>query len=342
MSKKYNVVVVGATGVVGEVLLEILAEREFPVQSVTALASENSAGNTVRFGSKNLTVKSLDGFDFAGSDFAFFMAGNEVAKQYAPLAADAGCTVIDNSSFFRYDEDVPLVVPEVNPEALAHYHSSIIANPNCSTIQMLVAIKPIYDEVGIDRINVSTYQSVSGAGKAAIEELAKQTAELFNGQDATDEVFGEQIAFNVIPHIDQIQDNGYTREEIKMVLETQKILNDPNVKVNPTAVRVPVFYGHAEAIHLETKTPMLAADCAELLSKMPGIEVVDNEKTLVTPASHAANKDEVVISRIRNDISHPNGLNMWVVADNIRKGAALNAVQIAELLVAKDAAMTTH
>ncbi|MDF1655033.1 MAG: aspartate-semialdehyde dehydrogenase [Coxiellaceae bacterium] len=339
MADKYNVAVVGATGVVGEALLKILHEREFPIDNIVALASERSAGNTVLFGNKSLVVKDLAEFDFADIDFAFFMASNEVAKKYARKAADQNTTVIDNSSCFRYDQDIPLVVPEVNPEALVSYHSQIIANPNCSTIQMAVAVKPIYDQVGIKRINVSTYQAVSGAGREAIDELAKQTAALFNGQEAETEVFGKPIAFNVIPHIDEFQDNGYTREEMKMVLEMQKIFNDPNLLVNPTAVRVPVFYGHAEAIHMETAEPIDAATAKSILEKIPGIDVVDDDNTYATPISHAATSDEVFISRIRNDISHPNGLNMWVVADNVRKGAALNAVQIAELLVMKNEAV---
>ena len=337
--KKYNVAVVGATGVVGEALLKILHEREFPVDAVVAVASERSAGNTVLFGNKQLVVQDLAEFDFSDIDFAFFMASNEIAEQYAQKAADQNTIVIDNSSHFRYDQDVPLVIPEVNPEALVSYHSPIIANPNCSTIQMAVAVKPIYDQVGVTRINVATYQSVSGAGKSAIDELASQTAALFNGQDAESEVFPKPIAFNVIPQIDTFQDNGYTREEMKMVLEMQKIFNDPNLLVNPTAVRVPVFYGHAEAIHMETKNPISAADARNILDKIPGIEVVDEDNNYATPISHAATSDEVFISRIRNDISHENGLNMWVVADNVRKGAALNAVQIAELLVMKNEAV---
>ncbi len=342
MSDTYKVAVVGATGVVGEVLLEILQQREFPVSDVVALASERSAGKTVMFGNKSLVVKDIAEFDFTGVDYAFFMAGNEAAEKYARKAADQGATVIDNSSFFRYDQDIPLVVPEVNPEALVSYHSAIIANPNCSTIQMAVALKPIYDQVGIKRINVSTYQAVSGAGRDAINELAKQTADLFNGQEAEAKAFSKQIAFNVIPHIDSFQDNGYTREEMKMVLEMQKIFNDPQLLVNPTAVRVPVFYGHAEAIHCETAEPILAEHAKALLSKIPGINVTEGDTDYATPTLDAANEDDVFVSRIRNDISHPNGLNMWVVADNIRKGAALNAVQIAELLVMKDKAAVSH
>lgn len=342
MSKQYQVAVVGATGAVGEVLIEILAEREFPIETLVPLASEHSVGETIFFGDKALPVRGLSDFDFSGIDFAFFMASSEVAQQYAPLAAEKGCVVIDNSAYFRYDPDVPLVIPEVNPETLAHYHSRIIANPNCSTIQMLVALKPIYDQVGIERINVVTFQSVSGAGKAAIEELAKQTVEIFNAQAVTHKVFPTQIAFNVIAHVDALQENGYTREEMKMILETQKILNDPHILVNATAVRVPVFYGHSEAIHLETRDPMSAEEAKNILSKIPGITVVDEYEEPATPVTHAASKDEVIVSRIRQDLSHPRGLNLWVLADNIRKGAALNAVQIAELLIAKERARLTH
>lgn len=342
MSQQYNVAVVGATGVVGEALLQILHQREFPIAKLVALASERSAGNKVLLGNKSIVVKDIADFNFSGIDYAFFMAGNDVAKDFAKKAADQGAVVIDNSSFFRYDQDIPLVVPEVNPEALVSYHSPIIANPNCSTIQMAVALKPIYDQVGIDRINVATYQAVSGAGSEAVDELAKQTAALFNGQEAETKAFDKQIAFNVIPHIDSFQDNGYTREEMKMVLEMQKIFNDPNLKVNPTAVRVPVFYGHAEAIHIETREPISASDVKSLLGKIPGIEVSENDDDYATPTLDAANEDAVFVSRIRNDISHPSGLNLWVVADNVRKGAALNAVQIAELLVMKDQATIKH
>nr|MCH9690279.1 aspartate-semialdehyde dehydrogenase [Gammaproteobacteria bacterium] len=334
MSDTYKVAVVGATGVVGEVLLEILQQREFPVSDVVALASERSAGKTVMFGNKSLVVKDIAEFDFTGVDYAFFMAGNEAAEKYARKAADQGATVIDNSSFFRYDQDIPLVVPEVNPEALVSYHSAIIANPNCSTIQMAVALKPIYDQVGIKRINVSTYQAVSGAGRDAINELAKQTADLFNGQEAEAKAFSKQIAFNVIPHIDSFQDNGYTREEMKMVWETKKILEDDSIQVNPTAVRVPVIYGHSEALHIELKKPLTAAKARALLKKSPGIKVVDTPSKAKYPTvlSHAVGVDDVFVGRIREDISHPLGLNLWVVADNIRKGAASNAVQIAEIL----------
>lgn len=329
----FDVAVVGATGVVGETMLQLLHERQFPVAKVHALASEKSAGKTVEWGEKKLTVKSLADFDFTQVQFAFFSAGAEVSAMYAPKAAEAGAIVIDNTSQFRYDDDVPLVVPEVNPEALREFRNrNIIANPNCSTIQLVVALKPIYDAVGISRINVATYQSVSGAGKEAIEELVQQTVGLLNGKPVGAEVFPLQIAFNVIPHIDVFQENGYTKEEMKIVWETRKILGDPNILVNPTAVRVPVFYGHSEAVHMETNEPISAEAAKSLLENAPGIIVIDDHQ-YPTAVTHAAFQDAVFVGRIRNDISHPNGLNLWVVSDNVLKGAALNAIQIAELLI---------
>lgn len=338
MSAQYDVAVVGATGVVGEVILEVLTQRGFPVGKVYPLASERSAGEKVMFDGKPVSVANVADFDFSNAHFAFFSAGSEVSKQYAPIAADAGCIVIDNTSYFRNEPDIPLIVPEVNPEALEGFQArNIIANPNCSTIQMVVALKPIMDAVGISRVNVCTYQSVSGAGRKAIEELARQTAELLNGQEAQVEVLSKQIAFNAIPHIDVFQDNGYTKEEMKMVWETQKILGDDSIQVNPTAVRVPVFYGHSEAVHLETKQPLDAADARELLLRSPGLHVIEDPEDYPTCITDAANEDAVFVGRIRNDISHPNGLNLWIVADNVRKGAALNAVQIAELLINRDA-----
>ncbi len=338
MSKKdsYKVAVVGATGAVGEVLFSILDSRKFPASEVVALASERSAGSKVKFGGRNLTVQNLDTFDFSGTDIALFSAGGSVSAIHAPRAAAAGAVVIDNTSQFRYDDEIPLVVSEVNPHAIARYtQRGIIANPNCSTMQMLVALAPIQRAVGIERINVATYQSVSGAGRSGLEELAKQTAQLLNFQPLKIEKFSTQIAFNLIPHIDDFMDNGYTKEEMKMVWETQKIFEDPSIKVNPTAVRVPVFYGHAEAVHIETRTKITAAEARALLLVAPGVEVVDERKAggYPTPATHAAGKDSVYVGRIRDDLSHPRGLNLWVVSDNIRKGAALNAVQIAELLI---------
>ena len=333
--KKYNVAIVGATGVVGEVILSILHEREFPVGDVVPLASERSAGKKVMLGSKPIMVQDLATFDFAGIDFAFFSAGAEVSLEHAPRAAKAGAMVIDNTSAFRYDDDVPLVVPEVNAAILAELpERNIIANPNCSTIQMVVVLNPIAELAGIERVNVATYQAVSGAGKSAIEELARQTASLLNAQEASVETLPHQIAFNVFPQIDRFEENGYTREEMKMVWETQKIMNDANIKVNPTAVRVPVFYGHSEALHIETKEPIDINELLSVLSTTPGLSLM--QKDYPTPVTHAASQDGIFVGRVRQDISHPNGVNMWVVADNIRKGAALNAVQIAELLVNRD------
>ncbi|PHQ81050.1 MAG: aspartate-semialdehyde dehydrogenase [Coxiella sp. (in: Bacteria)] len=333
MATEYDVAVVGATGVVGEAFLEILAERQFPIKTLYALASEKSAGSTVLFGGKKIKVELLDDFDFEKVHYAFFSAGAKVSAIYAPKAAEAGCVVIDNSSQFRYDPDIPLVVPEVNPQALANYHErNIIANPNCSTIQLVVALKPIYDAVGITRINVATYQAVAGAGREAIEELASQTADLLNGSEAEIEVLPMQIAFNVIPQIDAFQDNGYTREEMKLHWETQKIFNDPNIAVNATAVRVPVFFGHSEAVHLETHQPITVDEVLQLLRDAKGVELYSHED-YPTAVTDAASEDKVFVGRVRQDLSHPNGINLWVVADNVRKGAALNAVQIAELLI---------
>lgn len=335
MARKFNIAVVGATGAVGEAMLAGLVERKFPIERVYALASERSVGKMVSFGDTMLEVLDLATFDFTDIDVALFSAGNAIAKQYAPIAAAQNCVVIDNSSCFRYDADVPLVIPEVNPQRIANYtHQGIIANPNCSTIQMLVALKPLHDAVGMTRINVATYQSVSGTGKEAITELVNQMGELLNGRPVKPHVYPQQIAFNVLPHIDEFQDNGYTREEMKMVWETHKILEDESILVNPTAVRVPVLYGHSEVIHVEFKKPLTAAQAKKLLQAAPGVVVVDDPKKAKYPTviSHAVGHDEVYVGRIRQDISHPNGLDLWVVADNIRKGAATNAIQIAELL----------
>lgn len=338
MTKKFDVAVVGATGAVGEAMLEILHQRNFPVGKVYAVASARSAGSTVNFGNKALIVEDLAEFDFSKVQVGLFSPGASVSKEYAPKAAAAGCVVVDNTSEFRYQDDIPLVVPEVNPEAIADYKNhGIIANPNCSTIQMMVALKPIYDAVGIERINVCTYQAVSGTGKPAMDELAKQTAALLNGRPVETEVYPKQIAFNVLPHIDVFQDNGYTKEEMKMVWETKKIMGDDSILVNPTAVRVPVFYGHSEAIHIETKSKITAEQAKKLLSESQGIVVVDEHKDggYPTAVSDASGNDPVYVGRIREDISHERGLNLWVVADNVRKGAALNSVQIAEVLVEK-------
>lgn len=336
MSKKFDVAVVGATGAVGEAMLEILAERKFPVGEVYAVASSRSAGNRVKFGDRMLVVQDLAEFDFSKVQIGLFSPGASVSAEYAPKAAAAGCVVIDNTSQFRYDADIPLVVPEVNPQAVAQYKNrGIIANPNCSTIQMLVALKPIHDAVGITRINVCTYQAVSGTGKEAIEELAGQTAHLLNAQPIAAKVYPRQIAFNVLPQIDVFMDNGYTKEEMKMVWETRKIMGDESIQVNPTTVRVPVFYGHSEAVHIETRDKINAEQARELLRKAPGVVVMDERKDggYPTAVTEAANHDPVYVGRIREDISHPRGLDLWVVADNVRKGAALNSIQIAELLV---------
>jgi aspartate-semialdehyde dehydrogenase len=336
MSKRFNVAVVGATGAVGETMLSILQERNFPVENIYALASSRSAGSTIRFNGKTVVVEELETFDFKGVDIGLFSPGASISKIHAPRAVEAGCVVVDNTSEFRYVDDIPLVVPEVNPHAIADYKNrGIIANPNCSTIQMLVALKPIHDAATIERINVCTYQAVSGTGKEAIEELAKQTAELLNGRAAVCEVYPKQIAFNAIPQIDDIQENGYTMEEMKMIWETRKIFEDDTIQVNPTAVRIPVFFGHSEAIHIETSKKLSAEDVKELLGNMPGIELMDEHKDggYPTAVSEAAGTDPVFVGRIREDISHPKGINLWVVSDNVRKGAALNSIQIAEILV---------
>ena len=334
--KKFNVAIAGATGAVGEVLIELLETRDFPIDTLHLLASSRSVGTSLNFAGKRITVSAIDDFDFSQAHIGLFSAGGSVSAEYAPKAAAVGCVVVDNTSHFRRDDDIPLVVSEVNPEAIAGYTKrNIIANPNCSTMQMLVALKPIHDAVGIERINVATYQAVSGTGKSAIEELASQTARLLNAQTIESKVYPKQIAFNVLPHIDTFQDNGYTREEMKMVWETQKILGDETIRVNPTCVRVPVFHGHAEAVHIETKAPISADVATQLLEQAPGIVVMDKREDggYPTPVGDAAGTDPVFVGRIRNDISHPNGLNLWVVADNLRKGAALNSVQIAEELV---------
>ena len=336
MSKVYNVAVVGATGAVGEAMLAILEERNFPVGEVYALASSNSVGKRIPFKGGSLRVEDLATFDFSKAQIGLFSPGASISEKYAPIAAAAGCVVIDNTSQFRYDDDIPLVVPEVNPEKVAEYvNRGIIANPNCSTIQMLVALKPIYDAVGISRINVCTYQAVSGTGKEAIEELGKQTLNLLNLQPVSAKVYPKQIAFNVLPQIDVFMDNGYTKEEMKMVWETQKILGDENVLVNATAVRVPVFYGHSEAVHIETQDKISAAQVRALLKKAPGVTLVDErvDGGYPTAVTDSSGNDDVFVGRIREDITHPKGIDLWVVGDNVRKGAALNSVQIAELLI---------
>ena len=332
--QKYNIAVLGATGLVGQNIIEGLAERNFPVGELFPLGSERSAGDSISFKGKDIEVQNAADFDWAQVQLAIFSAGSDASRRYAPIAADMGVVVIDNTSYFRNEPDVPLVIPEVNPHALADFRNrNIIANPNCSTIQMLVALKPLHDAYGIDRINVCTYQSVSGAGKGAIDELVAQTAQLMNGRPVETEHFPVQMAFNVIPQIDSFEDNGYTREEMKMVWETHKIMGDESIRVNPTAVRVPVFYGHAESIHVELRQPVSAEDVKNVLANAPGVALMTEDKDYPTQVTHASGQDQTFVGRIREDISHPNGINLWVVADNVRKGAATNSLQIAELLI---------
>ncbi|MBU2179344.1 MAG: aspartate-semialdehyde dehydrogenase [Gammaproteobacteria bacterium] len=335
MAQQYDVAILGATGLVGKHLIEILEQRDFPVKRLIPLASSRSAGGFVTFKGKQIEVLDADKFDWSEAQIGLFSAGGSVSAKYAPIAAEAGCIVIDNTSHYRYEADIPLVVPEVNPQAIADYRNrNIIANPNCSTIQMLVAIKPIHDAVGISRINVATYQSVSGAGQQGIEALAKETAQLLNGRPVEgDGKFSRQIAFNVIPQIDVFMDNGYTKEEMKMHWETQKIMGDDSISVNATAVRVPAFYGHAEAVHLETRHPISVEQVKALLANAPGVVLLEDNAEFPTQVSHAQGQDDVFVGRIRQDISHENGINLWVVADNVRKGAATNSIQIAEHLI---------
>ncbi len=336
MSKSYDVAVVGATGAVGETMISILEERNFPVGTLYPLASSRSAGKTIMFKGKSIKIQNLADFDFSQVQIGLFSAGGSISAEFAPKAAEAGCVVIDNTSHFRNDDDIPLVIPEVNEGAIAEYSNrNIIANPNCSTIQMLVALKPIHDVTKIKRINVATYQAVSGTGKDAIEELASQSAGLMSGKPVECKVYPKQIAFNVLPHIDVFQENGYTREEMKMVWETRKIFADETIEVNPTCVRVPVFYSHSEAVHIETEEKLSAEQARSLLSKAPGIVVIDdrNDGGYPTAIPDSVGKDPVFVGRIREDISHPSGLNLWIVSDNVRKGAALNSIQIAEALI---------
>ena len=336
MTKKYDIAVVGATGAVGEAILKVLEERNFPVGKLYLLASSRSAGKKLEFNGSWVKIEDLAEFDFSKVQIGLFSPGASISREYAPKAAAAGCIVVDNTSEFRYDDDIPLIVPEVNPEAVIGYKNrGIIANPNCSTIQMLVALKPIYDAVGITRVNVSTYQAVSGSGKEAIKELVTQTANLLNMKKAEPKVYPKQIAFNVIPQIDVFLENGYTKEEMKMVWETKKIMGDDSIQVNPTAVRVPVFFGHSEALHIETKQKITAEEAKKLLASFDGIELIDEQVDggYPTAVSDAVDTNPVYVGRVREDISCEKGLNMWVVADNVRKGAATNTVQIAELLI---------
>ncbi|BDX07420.1 aspartate-semialdehyde dehydrogenase [Planctobacterium marinum] len=334
MSRAFDVAVLGATGLVGKNMIEILEERGFPINNLYPLASARSAGSTITYKGEEITVQDADTFDWTQVQIGFFSAGGSISAKYAPVAAEQGCVVIDNTSHFRYEPDIPLVVPEVNAHAIADFRNrNIIANPNCSTIGMLVALKPIHDHFGITRINVSTYQSVSGAGKSAMDELAKQTADLLNGREVKVESFSRQIAFNCIPQIDVFLDNDYTKEEMKMSWETQKIMGDDSILVNATAVRVPVFYGHGEAVHLETQQPMDVEQVKALLRDAEGVVLMENREDFPTQVGNSSGKDDVFVGRVRQDITHPNGLNLWVVSDNVRKGAATNSIQIAEVLI---------
>ncbi|MBW2091388.1 MAG: aspartate-semialdehyde dehydrogenase [Deltaproteobacteria bacterium] len=335
MSKKFNVAVAGATGAVGREMVKILAERNFPVKTLKPLASSRSIGRTVEYSNQEIPVEVLDKNSFKGIDLALFSAGASVSKEFAPHAVKSGCVVVDNSSAFRMEPHIPLVVPEVNPKALKG-HPGIIANPNCSTIQMVVALKPIHDAVSIKRIVVSTYQAVSGTGQKAIEELADQTKALLSGAEAKNKVYPHRIAFNCLPHIDVFLDNDYTKEEMKMVNETRKILEDGSIMVSATTVRVPVFYSHSEAVWIETEKKITPEEVRRILNKAPGVTVVDDPSKNEYPlAIEAAGKNDTYVGRIREDISCERGIAMWIVSDNVRKGAALNAVQIGETLIAK-------
>lgn len=330
----YSIAVVGATGLVGTTVLSLLEERQFPVGQLALVASQQSAGKEVLFKQNRVAIQALETFDFTGIDIAFFCISNQLTEIFAPKATAAGAIVIDKSYHYRNHPDVPLIVPEVNVDALSGYQKlNIIANPNCNTIPIAVGLKPIYDAVGIKRINIATYQSVSGTGKEAVTELKEQTEQWLKDQPITSKIYPKQIVFNVIPHIDDFQANGYTREEMKLVTELKKIFNDDSLAINPTAVRVPVFCGHAASVHLETKEKITAKEVIHLFKKTPGICVMSGDLPYPTPVHDAAGKDEVYIGRIREDISHEQGLNLWIVADNLRKGAALNALQIAENLI---------
>jgi len=336
MAGGYKVAVVGATGAVGNMMIKVLEERDFPVETLTLLASERSKGKKLTYKGQEIEVQVLAEDSFKPIELALFSAGASVSKKFAPIAAKDGCVVVDNSSAFRMDPETPLVVPEVNPDDVEK-HKGIIANPNCSTIQMVVALKPIYDKAGIKRIVVSTYQAVSGTGKRAMEELSAQIRAIINSEEVKNDVYPHQIAFNCLPHIGSFLPNGYTEEEMKMVNETRKILGDPDIQVTATTVRVPVYYGHSEAINVETKTKITVEEVRSLLENAPGVRVVDDPSNFVYPMPlDAEGQDDTLVGRLREDISIPNGIDMWVVADNIRKGAATNAVQIAEILHDRD------
>lgn len=330
----FPIAVVGATGLVGSTLLSLFKEQGVNASALRLVASKQSAGTSLAYDNQQIMLQDLADFDFSQTRLAFFCVGNDLAAQYAPIAAKAGNVVIDKSYYFRNNIDVPLIVPEVNPEAIVGYKKlNIIANPNCNTIPVAVGLKPIYDAVGITRINIATYQSVSGTGKDAISELSDQTRQLLANEAIQPKVYPQQIAFNVIPHIDDFLDNGYTREEMKIVWEMRKIFNDPTLAINPTAVRVPVFYGHAAAVHIETRDKLTAQQAEKLLQHAPGVHLVTGSLPYPTPAHDAAGKDKVFVGRVREDISCENGLDLWIVADNLRKGAALNAIQIAHQLM---------
>lgn len=334
--KKFNVAVVGATGNVGREMLKVLEERNFPVANLLPLASSRTAGTKIEFQGKEITVQELKEDSFKDIQIALFSAGAAVSEKFAPIAAKAGAVVIDNTSFFRMDPQVPLVVPEINAAACKNRPKGIIANPNCSTAQMVVALKPLYDTVGIKRLVIATYQSVSGTGKAAIDELAEQSLDLLQGKPAKATVYPHQIAFNVLPQIDKFTDNGYTKEEMKMVNETRKIFGDDSIKITATACRVPVFYCHSECVNIETKKKITADAVRKLLAKAENVKVMDDPQNSVYPlASLAVGKNDTFVGRIREDISIENGIEMFIVSDNLRKGAAFNAVQIAEV-VSKD------
>jgi len=343
MSLGFDIAILGATGPVGRLMIELLEEREFPVNQLFLLTDgpggdahdeDDARDEVIRFKGKPITVLDVAEFDWSQVQLALFAVDADTSARWAPQAADAGCVVIDNSEHYRTDVDVPLVVPEVNPEQLADYRNrNIIANPGAATIQLLLVLKPIHDEVGISRVNVATYQSVSGSGKAGIDELAGQTAQLLNGRPAEPRVYSKQIAFNVLAQSGAFLDNGYTRDEMEMVWETQRVLADDSVLVNPTAVRVPVFYGYAEAVHLETRSPIAAEEVRALLRRAPGVSLVEDEQDYPTPVKDGTGQDAVMVARVREDISHPQGIALWTVADNTRKGGALNSIQIAERLV---------
>ncbi|MBU1035477.1 aspartate-semialdehyde dehydrogenase [bacterium] len=334
--RKFNVAIVGATGVVGEEMKLVLEERSFPIEKLSLFASGRSAGKEYEFNGEKMIVQELKEDSFHDMDIALFSAGDEVSAHFAPLAVQQGTIVVDNCKYFRMDPQVPLVVPEVNPHDLK-WHKGIIANPNCSTIQMVVALKPIYDEVGIERVVVATYQSVSGTGREAMEELKMQSESITKGEEVKISAYPYQIAYNLLPHIGSFKENGYTSEEMKMLDETRKILGDDHIKVSATTVRVPVYRAHSEVVHIETKGKISAQKTRELLRNFPGIKVIDNPENLAYPMPlFAEGKDEVFVGRIREDISVENGLVMWVVSDNLRKGAALNAVQIAEQIVERE------